>query len=112
VDDREVEGVGEVDETSQLVGRRRGQAAAIDFRFGGEHGDRVAVESGEGGDQARPEVTAELEHRPGVEDGGENPPHVVGLPPVARDGAEQPLVAPPRVIARFRARRHLPDAGR
>src|SRR5437763_1329503 len=51
VDDRQAELVAGVDEARELLGRRRGKAAAVVARIGGEHADRPALEARERRDQ-------------------------------------------------------------
>ena len=91
--DRQVEGVGQVDEPGHLLGRVRGPARAVVVGIAGEHRNRPARQAREPGDGRTPELAPELEERVAVDDRIDDRPHLVALASIAGDGVDEPLVA-------------------
>ena len=82
--------------------------AAVELRIVGHDAHGVAVDAGEPGDPRATVVGADLEEAALVEYRVEDAPRVVDPTPVARDGRDQRLLAPIRVVVGFDDREALP----
>ena len=110
-DQRQVEGVAELDQADHFVaGGDIGRAARVD-RVVGHHAHRIAVDPGEAGDAGAPVERSDLEERSLIDDGVDRLVPVVGAAAVAGHEAAQPLVAAVGVVGGLDARRQFPDVG-
>ena len=112
VGDRYVELVAHVDEPGELLRRVRGEAAGVVGGVGCEHSHRATVQPRKRRDQRGTESGADLEHRAAIENGLEDPAHLVRLARVARDDVDELLLAPVRRIGRGQDGRRLPHVVR
>ena len=112
IDDRQVEGLGHVDEAHDLGAGVRRPGAAVVVGIARQDRHRQAVEAREAGDHRPPEHLAHLEERALVDDCVDDGAHLVDLAPVARDDAEQALLAPVGRIAALGPRRDAVDRRR
>ena len=94
VHDGQVERVGEIDETRDLLRGFRRPAAAIEEGIAGQHRHRPAVEAREPGNRRAAVFPADLEEAFAVDDGVHDLPHIVDLAAVARHRLQQEFFAP------------------
>jgi hypothetical protein len=107
IDDRQVEGLGEVDKADDLVARVGGPAPAIEERVARHHRHGQAVDAGEPGDDRAAEHFAHFEERAPVDHGFDDRAHLVDPAALARDHLKEELLAPFGVVGRLAARRDL-----
>src|SRR5581483_6870958 len=106
-DERDVEGVAEVDEAGRLVGRVVLEDASELLGLIGDDPDRLAAEAGEAGDDRLRELRLDVEELAAVRDLADHVVHVVRVPRGLRDDVEQLLRHAVLRIVRLADRRAL-----
>jgi len=87
--DRQVEGIAELQEARRLVGRVRVDGAAEVHRVVGQHPDRPTVEAGEGGHHAGGEAGTQLKGGTDIEEALDDGVDVVGAAALGGDHVAQ-----------------------
>ena len=107
--DREVEGVGEVDEASDLLRRVGCPPGAVEVRVAGQHRHRPAVDAGEPRHRRPAVPAADLEERVSVDDRVDDVTDLVDLPGVARDRVGEPVLTALGVVGWIDSGRRVVD---
>ena len=101
---RQVEGLRQVDEARELLGRWAIPAAAVEIRVAGHHGHGPAVDTRQPGDDGAAPLAPHLQKRALVHQAFDDGSDLVDLAAVARNGREQPFVAACGIVADLSAR--------
>ena len=103
----EVEGVGHVDEATELLAGGRVEPAPVVLGIGRHDGDRPAAQAGQAGDDRPPEQPRDLEEGALVHDGFYDPARLEHLAGRARDGIGEPVVTPVHRVGALQHGRQL-----
>ena len=98
VNNRQMEGLGEVDPADHLVAGIGRPRSAIVERIARQHQNRAAFQPGKPGDDRTAEIGVDLEERALVDDGVDDRAHLVDLAAIARHHLEQQFLRALRIV--------------